>query len=139
MNKYIATPQLPLLLPSYLYQARWNLWLKTPKSRKMIECWAATLWQKMWTSGEMRAFLLLFFFVTTTYIFVEQNIKYYIIKIIQYWDDSGSCFEMSHLKVRMILFCRVRILIWFSSLCTAKLKIKIERLDTLRTETELIE
>ena len=37
LNKYIANTQLPLLLPLYLYQARCNLWLKRPRSKKLIE------------------------------------------------------------------------------------------------------
>ena len=52
------------------------------------------------------------FLVITTYIFCWTKYKILYCKN-KSWDDPRSHFEVNHLKVRVILLCKVKILIWF--------------------------
>ena len=54
----------------------------------------------MGTSEEMDGFL---FSCKTIYILVEQDVKYYIIKIIKCCDDPGSHFKMNQGKSDTVL------------------------------------
>lgn len=77
-KKYISNIKVPFLIPFYLHQARWNLWLKIPRSKKNVRllcCNSIAVNVNIWKNGcfsfplSLPSFLQLFFFFCNNYSF----------------------------------------------------------------------